>query len=108
MCTELRPAGTQPTLLWAPLAFSCTFFFALYGPEYAASRMKSALCTPQSLKGTPSRPTVQSNRGSTVSAVDATRLASCAGLASHVGSVIASGSPVVPSTRKKLTRFCDG
>src|SRR5688500_10752151 len=66
MLTELSCVFTQPTLLWAPLAFSCTFFFGLYGPLKVASRIQVAPWGPQSLNGTPSRPTVQSRRGSTV------------------------------------------
>src|SRR5712691_7720764 len=105
MCTEFSCAGAQPTLLWAPLAFSWMFFFGLYGPPYPGARIHVPKCRPQSLKGTLSRPTVQSNRGSTVSAVDATNVAL---RVFHAGSVKDLGSPVTPSTTEKLSRFCDG
>src|SRR5918992_4895632 len=73
MFTEFRCCAFQPTLLCAPLAFSCAFFFALYGPPYDASRIQLGACAPQSLYGTPSRPTVQSNRGSTGTLLPATK-----------------------------------
>src|SRR5688500_9519317 len=105
MGTEFSCAGAQPTLLSAPLALSWTFFFALWAPPKRGDRIQSGSCGPQSLYGTPSRPTVQSSRGSTGVAAPAVKFAL---LVFHAGSVRASGSPVVASTAKKLTRFCDG
>src|SRR5216684_724962 len=95
MCTEFNCAGAQPTLLWDPLAFSWMFFFALYGPPYPGALIQIGKCRPQSLKGTLSLPTVQSSRGSTVSATDATNTVL---RVFHAGSVKALGSPVVPLT----------
>src|SRR6267378_4619274 len=105
MCTEFSCPVAHPTLLSAPLAFSWMFFFGLYGPPYPGALIHVGRCRPQSLKGTLSLPTVQSNRGSTVSAIDALNVAF---RVFHAGSVKALGSPVVPSTTKKLSRFCDG
>src|SRR6476469_10656954 len=103
MFTEFSCVGTHPTLLSAPLVFSCAFFFGLYVPPYAGALIQPGACFPQSLYGTPSRPTVQSRRGSTGARFVEVKLAL---LAFHVGSDNASGSPAA-STRKKFTRFCD-
>src|SRR5688500_6035657 len=107
MLTELSCVFTQPTLLCAPLAFSCTFFFGLYGPLNVSSRIQLAACGPQSLNGTPSRPTVQSRRGSTfivaVLAASSSRL-----FAFQVpGLVIIVGRPAA-SVTNVFTIFCDG
>src|SRR2546430_6523955 len=104
MCTEFNWNEFQPTALCAPLRFSWTFFLALYGPEYDRSRMKRLLWSPQSLKGTPSRPAVQSSRGSTGTVVFAEKLVS---RAFHAALVTAKGSPLAFTT-KKLTRFSVG
>src|SRR6267143_1285180 len=65
MWTEFNCVGFQPTALTAPLDFSWAFFFGLYGPENVRSLTQIESYTPQSLYGTKSLPTVQSNRGST-------------------------------------------
>src|SRR5690242_4783510 len=93
---------TQPTLLCAPLEFSCTFFFGLYGPPYESDRIQSDLCMPQSLYGTPSRPTVRSSRGSTakpVAGAVAAASSSVLRLFHVVGLVIATGSPAASTTK---------
>src|SRR5712692_3975821 len=105
MCTPFSCSGCQPTLLTAPLAFSCAFFLGLYGPPYPGARIHEGRCMPQSLYGTESRPIVQSSRGSTVSAIDAFHTAS---RAFQLGSVNAVGNPVTGSTLNRLAMFCDG
>src|SRR5215217_2038197 len=93
MLTELSCVFTQPTLLCAPLDFSCTFFLALYGPPFDSARIQDASCRPQSLNGTLSRPAVQSMRGSTVM-VAVFVASSSASLAFHVpGDMTISGKP---------------
>ena len=62
--SELSCVLVQPTLLCAPAAFSGTFFLGLYVPPLAMLRIQVESCRPQSLYGTPLRPTVQSTRGS--------------------------------------------
>src|SRR5690606_33764938 len=68
------------------------------------------LWRPQSLYGTPSRPTVQSSRGSTGSVLAAVKLslsafhAAVASSGSRSPTLNASGSPLA-STLKKFTRF---
>src|SRR5438067_817491 len=107
MLSAFNCVGTQPTLLSAPLAFSCCIFFGLYGPEKPGARIHVGSCGPQSLYGTPSRPTVQSRRGSSAMLADdfASRLSL---RAFHVLRLESdSGSPFA-STWKKFTRFCDG
>src|SRR5690242_17039530 len=110
MCTEFSCCGCHPAELdSAPLAFSCAFFFGLYGPPLTVSRTQPSarLYNPQSLYGTLSRPTVQSSRGSigTVLSCASNQLLSAFQL---LGSVTASGNPVAGSVLKKLTRFCEG
>src|SRR5262245_3363928 len=92
MLTELSCVFTQPTLLCAPLEFSCTFFFGPYKPPYVGDRIHVASCIPQSLYGTPSRPTVQSSRGS-MGTVFADASSSAFRLFHVVGLETASGSP---------------
>src|SRR6266511_3960878 len=106
MWTPFSCSGCQPTLLTALLAFSCAFFLGLYRPPYPGARIHKVSCMPQSLYGTQSRPIVQSIRGSTVSAGDATQTAFL--LFQQVSHVKANGSPVAPFTAKKFARFCDG
>src|SRR5215207_6419373 len=107
MLTELSCVFTQPTLLCAPLAFSCTFFFALYGPPFDSARIQAASCSPQSLNGTLSRPAVQSMRGSTVM-VAVFAPSSSASLAFHEpGEVTINGRPAA-SVRNEFIMFCDG
>src|SRR6184192_1137268 len=107
MCTEFSWNEFQPTLLLAPLDFSWTFFFALYGPAYARSLLKADECSPQSLKGTLSLPAVQSSRGSTGTVVLAEKFAFRVFHDPDTASVAAKGRPL-SSTTKKLTRFWDG
>src|SRR6476620_1377232 len=106
MFTELSCVLTQPTLLCAPDAFSCTFFFALYVPPFGMLRIQVESWRPQSLTGTPLRPAVQSTRGSKfMLAVSAARMSLLS--AFQFGSESAIGRPAA-SVLKKLTRFCDG
>src|SRR6266550_3392982 len=107
MFTEFNCVFCQPTLLSAPLACSCAFFLGPYGPPFAGSRTHPAapLYNPQSLYGTASLPTVQSNRGSTAAAAAALKFALDA--FQLAGLDVANGSPAA-STWKKLTRFCVG
>src|SRR5689334_9066543 len=110
MLTELSCVLTQPTLLCAPDAFSCTFFFALYVPPFGMLRIQVESCRPQSLNGTPLRPAVQSRRGSRVMAavyVPVLSLSSAFQLADVGSSENAAGSPS-GAVWKKFTRFCDG
>src|SRR5689334_6357123 len=111
--TELSCVLTQPTLLPAPDAFSCTFFFGLYVPPFGMLRIHVESCRPQSLYGTPLRPAVQSRRGSrfmffvyvpVLSLLSAFQVP----LSPPVGSwENEAGSPSAP-VWKKFTRFCDG
>src|SRR5688572_26239609 len=99
MFTEFCCAGAQPPAFCsAPLAFSWMCFLGLYGPPYVGDRIHPGSCVPQSLKGTPSRPTVQSSRGSTGMVADdvASRLASRT--FQPVGFDNAIGRPVAAST----------
>src|SRR2546426_1732938 len=105
MWTPFSCSGCQPTLLTAPLAFSCAFFLGLYGPPYPGARIQDGRCMPQSLYGTESRPIVQSIRGSTVSAMDAFQTAS---RVFHVALANALGRPVTASTANMFAMFCDG
>src|SRR5215204_2676084 len=108
MFTELSCVLTQPTLLCAPLDFSCTFFFGLYGPLNDASRIQPAACSPQSLNGTLSRPVVQSIRGSIVIAAVFAASYSPFSTFQVAGAVIIVGSPLVASTTNEFIMFCDG
>src|SRR6185369_8735839 len=110
MFTELSCVFTQPTLLCAPDAFSCTFFFALYVPPFEMLRIHVESCLPQSLNGTPLRPAVQSRRGSRFMFAVYVPVLSLLSVFQvlAVGSwENATGSPSAP-VWKKLTRFCDG
>src|SRR4051794_11262099 len=107
MLTEFSCVFTQPTLLWAPDAFSCTFFLALYVPPFGMLRIQVESCRPQSLNGTPLRPAVQSTRGSKfMFAVTAPRRSWLSAFQPALFE-IASGKPAA-SVLKKLIRFCDG
>src|SRR6476661_3314192 len=102
MLTELSCVFTQPTLLCAPLAFSCTFFLALYGPPFGMLRIQVSLCGPQSLNGTPSRPAVQSMRGSTVMVAVFAASYSPSKAFHVVGFVMIVGRPVAASTTNEF------
>src|SRR5712675_582343 len=106
MLTALSCVFTQPTLLCAPEAFSCTFFFALYVPPFGMLRIQVESCRPQSLNGTPLRPAVQSTRGSKFmfAVTEARRSWSSA---FHAGSENDSGRPAA-SVLKAFSRFCVG
>src|SRR2546423_12632136 len=111
MRTEFCCVGAQPPATCSePLAASWAFFFGLYGPPLPTSLTQLSdplvtLTVPQSLYGTPCRPTVQSSRGSTALMSPATN---CALETFQVaGAEIDNGSPAA-STLKELTRFCDG
>src|SRR5689334_15358824 len=128
MLTEFSWVFVQPTELSAPLAFSCAFFFGLYGPPYASERIQSGACLPQSLYGTPSRPTVQSRRGSSDIAADDVQeygTFTCGQVAAssplmlfHAPDgetawpagvvVIASGRPLTGSVWNRFTKVNDG
>src|SRR6478752_5219542 len=107
MLTELSCVLTQPTLLCAPDAFSCTFFFALYVPPFGMLRIQVESCGPQSLNGTPLRPAVQSTRGSKFMVAVTAARRSWLSEFQPAGFESASGRPAA-SVLKKLTRFCDG
>src|SRR5438067_3399795 len=107
MFTEFCCAGAQPTVASAPLAFSWMFFFGLYGPLKPGARIQSPLCGPQSLYGTPSRPTVQSSRGSSDTLADAFASKLPSKVLKLFESVTAIGRPFA-STRKWFTSACDG
>src|SRR3954464_13233456 len=104
MFMELCCCGCQPTVVSALAAFSWMFFLGLYGPAFSLSRAQVLLYSSQSLNGTPSRPTVQSRRGSTGVTVLATNSAS---ESFQDADDIESGSPAA-STLKAFTRFCVG
>src|SRR3954468_4183053 len=105
MFIELCCCGCQPTVVSAPLAFSWMFFLGLYGPAFSLSLAHVLLYSSQSLNGKPSRPTVQSRRGSTgVVKLPATNSAS---ESFQAADDIESGRPAA-STRKAFTRFCVG
>src|SRR5947208_985855 len=102
MLTELSCVFTQPTLLCAPLAFSCTFFLALYGPPFGMLRIQLEVCGPQSLNGTLSRPAVQSMRGSIVIVAVFDASYSPSNAFQVAGFVIIVGSPETGSTTKEF------
>src|SRR3954464_15153132 len=80
------------------------FFLGLYGPAFSLSRAQVLLYSSQSLYGIPSRPTVQSSRGSTGARLPATNSAS---ESFQLGEDIERGRPVA-STLNAFTRFCVG
>src|SRR5947209_7146551 len=82
-------------------------FCGMYGPPFPWSRTHVMLYGPQSLNGTPSRPTVQSRRGST-GVVLFTEVNAVPWLFHVDGDVTASGRPVTASVLKKFTRLIDG
>src|SRR6185436_4710646 len=108
MLTELSCVFTQPTLLCAPLDFSCTFFLALYGPPFGMLRIQVSRCGPQSLNGTLSRPAVQSMRGSIVIFAVFAASYSPSKAFQPFGFVMIVGRPEVASTTNEFIMFCDG
>src|SRR5688572_651928 len=99
MFTEFCCVGAQPPAFCsAPLTFSWMCFLGLYGPPYVGDRIHPASCAPQSLNGTPSRPTVQSSRGSTVMVRDAAASRLASRVFQPVAFDSAIGRPVTAST----------
>src|SRR3712207_648130 len=97
MFTAFCCVGAHPPAFCSVLlASSWMFFFGLYGPPYAGARIHPDSCAPQSLYGTPSRPTVQSSRGSTGVSVAEVRLS--LRVFQVAGLVNASGRPDAGST----------